>query len=251
MCIFKTLGFYWDRSSVPYNIPENTIERVLFRYHKMLADFVWSAGTLERNPFTYTEVKTLLDGVTVGGRRISDQEQILNIAAGSKRLFQLVKQANFVINKCTFCELHALITRNEAPDSGAFRGEGEEKCLTPYVQISRDNQYYPRPTVAGAFALNALFNAGIQIINERILSPFERAVTFFLFGALQKFFFKGNTRTAFLMMNGILMSHGIDAISIPADRAQEFNENMVRFYQSKDANSMIAFLIDCHRLTHQ
>ncbi len=48
------------------------------------------------------------------------------------------------------------------------------------------------------------------------------------------------------MMNGILMSAGIDAISVPAARAQEFNEKMVRFYLAKDATEMIAFLLSCH-----
>ena len=37
------------------------------------------------------------------------------------------------------------------------------------------------------------------------------------------------------MMNGVLMSHGIDAISVPAAKAQEFNEKMVRFYLSNAA----------------
>jgi len=41
------------------------------------------------------------------------------------------------------------------------------------------------------------------------------------------------------------MSHGFDAISVPAKRAQEFNENMVRFYTDKDATEMMRFLIDC------
>jgi hypothetical protein len=63
--------------------------------------------------------------------------------------------------------------------------------------------------------------------------PFERATAFFLFGALQQFFFDGNKRTSRFMMNGVLMSHGIDAISVPAAKAQEFNEKMVRFYLSK------------------
>ena len=47
------------------------------------------------------------------------------------------------------------------------------------------------------------------------------------------------------MMNGVLMSHGIDAISVPAARMQEFNEKMVRFYLSKDAEIM-AFVVGCH-----
>lgn len=47
------------------------------------------------------------------------------------------------------------------------------------------------------------------------------------------------------MMNGVLMSHGIDAISIPAAKAQEFNEKMVSFYVSKDATEMMAFIMGC------
>lgn len=48
------------------------------------------------------------------------------------------------------------------------------------------------------------------------------------------------------MMNGILMSEGIDAISVPAGRAQAFNEKMVRFYLSKEGSEMMAFLWSCH-----
>ena len=70
-------------------------------------------------------------------------------------------------------------------------------------------------------------------------------MAFFLFGALQQFYFDGNKRTSRFMMNGILMSDGLDAISVPAARAQEFNENMVRFYVGKDATGMMSFLIDC------
>jgi len=47
-------------------------------------------------------------------------------------------------------------------------------------------------------------------------------------------------------MNGILMSHGIDAISVAAAKVQEFNEKMVRFYLSKDATEMMTFLAGCH-----
>ena len=35
------------------------------------------------------------------------------------------------------------------------------------------------------------------------------------------------------MMNGILMSSGMDAISVPAAQAQAFNEKMVRFYLTR------------------
>jgi hypothetical protein len=47
-------------------------------------------------------------------------------------------------------------------------------------------------------------------------------------------------------MNGILMTEGIDAVSIPAVRAAEFNSRMVDFYVSRNATEMMAFLLDCH-----
>jgi hypothetical protein len=47
-------------------------------------------------------------------------------------------------------------------------------------------------------------------------------------------------------MNGVLMSNGIDAISVPAQRAGDFNEKMVGFSTSKDATEMMTFLAECH-----
>lgn len=80
MPLFDTLGFQWDRGSVPREVPCASPERAVFRFHRMLPEYVWDAGVLEGNPFTFPEVKTLLEGVTVGGRKLSDQEQILNLA---------------------------------------------------------------------------------------------------------------------------------------------------------------------------
>ncbi len=42
------------------------------------------------------------------------------------------------------------------------------------------------------------------------------------------------------------MSAGIDAISVPASKANEFNEKMLNFYLKKDATEMMEFLVRCH-----
>jgi len=42
------------------------------------------------------------------------------------------------------------------------------------------------------------------------------------------------------------MTEGVDAVSIPAVRAAEFNSRMVDFYTSRDATEMMAFVLDCH-----
>lgn len=229
---------------MPEHVPVHSVERACFRFHKMLPEFVWDAGVLEGNPFTFPEVKALLDGITVGGRRISDQEQILNLAESSKHLLALVKAGRFELSKSTFTDMNRIVARNEALEWGVFRGEGQEKLYTPAVALGELGRYMPLPTLSGAPELNRVFLEGTAAL--KACRPFERAIAFFLFGALQQFFFDGNKRTSRFMMNGVLMSHGIDAISVPADKAPEFNEKMVRFYLSKNATEMMAFLVDCH-----
>lgn len=248
--LFSALGFRWDRPSVPSSVPTYSIERVAFRLHRMLPEFVWDASVLEGNPFTFPEVQTLLAGVTVGGRKISDQEQVLNLAESSRRLLALVKAGEFKLDKATFTTLHSLVARNEALEWGHFRGEGQESNYTPDVGLGVHGRYTPLATVAGAPELNRTFTSGLQALASEVTRPFEKAAAFFLFGALQQFFFDGNKRTSRFMMNGILMSAGIDAISVPAAKAQEFNEKMVRFYLSKDATEMMSFLVDCHPEAH-
>lgn len=243
MSLFQALGFRWDRAAVPTAVPVHSVDRAYFRFRKMLPEYIWDAAVLEGNPFTFPEVQTLLDGVTVGGRKISDQDQVLNLAAGAKHLLALVKSGQFRLDKATFTDLHRLVARNEALEWGMFRGEGSETS-TPDVALGAHGRHTPLPTVRGAPELNRIFREGVAALEA--CPPFERATAFSLFGALQQFFYDGNKRTSRFMMNGVLMSHGMDAISIPAARAQAFNEKMIRFYLSKDATEMMAFLVDCH-----
>lgn len=244
MALFDALGFRWDRSAVPTAVPSYSVERACFRLHKMLPQFVWDASVLEGNPLTFPEVKTLLDGITVGGRKLTDQEQVLNLAESYKRLLAMVRSGQFALSKPVFTELNGIVARKEALEWGVFRGEGQEKNYTPGVGLGEHGYYTPLPTLPGAPELNRLFNEGVAALQD--CEPFEQATAFFLFGALHQFFFDGNKRTSRLMMNGVLMSHGIDAISVPAAKAHEFNEKMVRFYLSKDATEMMVFLAGCH-----
>ncbi|WP_129664778.1 cell filamentation protein Fic [Phytoactinopolyspora endophytica] len=244
--IFDAVGFRWDRSTIPTDVPAYSVQRAVFRFYKALAEFIWDASVLEGNPFTYPEVQTLLDGITVGGHKLSDERQVLNLADSAKELRELVIGGSFTLDKATSDYLHAIVARDEAFDAGFFRGEGEEQRLTPGVALGEYGRYLPPETEPGGENLRRIHAAGLVALTDGIESVFEQALVYFLFGALQQFYFDGNKRTARYMMNGHLMSHGIDAISIPAARAREFNARMVDFYRHKDASVMIAFLTDCH-----
>lgn len=245
MRLFDALGFCWDRARMPARVPAYSVERACFRFQRSLPEFVWDAGVLEGNPFTYPEVKTLLDGVTVGGHKLSDQDQILNLAKSAKRLLALVKNGTFALTRPVFCELHGLVAREEALEWGHFRGEGPEARFTPDVGPGECGRHTPliRP---GAADLIAVFERGKDALEAEAPAPFERATAFFLFGALHPFFFDGNKRTSRFMMSGVLMGCGVDAISVPVARAQEFNEKMVRFHVTREATDRMAFLASCH-----
>src|SRR5262249_39800260 len=150
MALFGSLGFRWDRDSIPRELPRASLERVVFRFSRMLPEYVWDAGVLEGNPFTFPEVKTLLEGVTVGGRKLSDQEQILNLAESSKCLIDLVKKKAFRLDKDTFCALNTLVARNETLEWGHFRGEGAEIAYTLDVALGERGRFTPLPTEKSA-----------------------------------------------------------------------------------------------------
>ena len=119
--LFLGLGFSWDRASLPAKVPDHSVERACFRFQRMLPEFVWDAAVLEGNPFTFPEVKTLLDWVTVGGRKLSDQEQILNLAESSKVLLAMVNEDKSFLNKIVFREAKA-ISSNESTSMGIKNG---------------------------------------------------------------------------------------------------------------------------------
>lgn len=75
--------------------------------------------------------------------------------------------------------------------------------------------------------------------------PYERAIFIFLSMARTQFFYDVNKRMGRFMMNGLLLDQGLPAINLPAARQLEFNEKMLRFYQSGDVSEMTGFILTC------
>ena len=87
---------------------------------------------------TLPEVQTLLDGITVGGHKISDQNMALNQAAAWKHLFALVSEGSFSFSKEAALGIHKIAGKEEALGWGAFR--------TGNMTISGSEYEPPSPT---------------------------------------------------------------------------------------------------------
>ena len=224
------LGFTLGRSRIHTTTQPNKA-RAIFRARKALEEIVYDTVALEGNPFTFSEVKTLMDGITVGGRRIEDAAQVLNQARSWRDLIARVELGSFRLDRATFEELHAHVAREEALEWGGLR--------TGAVRIAGTTHEPP-----DAQTLPARMEAAIGTLSA-MKGVHRRAIAAFLWTARNQPFWDGNKRTGRLMMNGILLEHGHDVLTVAAAKRLEFNEKMVRFYDTADGAQMLRFMAGC------
>ncbi len=198
---------------------------------RQLAELVCDAVNLEGLHFTLPEIQTLLDGITVGGHKLIDQQMALNQAEAWRTLFRWVEADQFEITPQTVCALHGIAGRQEALQWGAFRTGGVTIAGTDYL-----------PPEAGL--LPDLFSAMTEAA-FRFPDIYDQAIYIFLTMARGQFFYDVNKRMGRLIMNGHLLKHGFPAINLPARRQLEFNQLMLAFYTSGDQQPMNRFMRSC------
>lgn len=213
-----------------WHMPPNK-DRSLMLAKRQLSELVCDAVNLEGIPFTLPEIQTLLDGITVGGHKVGDQEIALNQADGWRTLFRWVEQGDFSISARKACELHAIAGKNEALAWGKFRTGSVTIAGTDYMPPSSED-------------LPLLFASLIDEIVQ-IVDIYDQAIYVFLTMARNQFFYDVNKRMGRFMMNGLLLSEGYPAINLPAKRQLEFNTFMLEFYQTGQQKPMNNFLRSC------
>jgi len=209
-------------------VPNKNLSFSLAKKDKV--DFIYNTSALEGNAMTFPEVQTLLEGITVGGHKLSDEQQILNQNRSVNLLFAPLETNEFHINISTLLKLHGKVAQEEAITWGEFRVSGVNIGGTDYIPPKADE-------------LSTIFEEGVKEINE-INHPIIKAITYFLFGAKSQFFFDGNKRTSRLMMNGILLDNGYPILNIKAKDKLEFNKVMIEFYDNDDIKKAIEYLVN-------
>jgi len=206
-------------------------KKAIFIAKKLFAELVYDVTSLEGMPYTFPEVQTQLQGITVGGHKISDQKKLEQQALAWKRLIEMVEKQEFSLSKEIACQLQSIVAKDEAAEIGTFRSGGVVITGTTYIP--------PR-----AEALDNNFREMLRRVSS--LDVQDKGIVVSLDFARNQFFFDGNKRTGILMMNGIFLSNGMLPLSISAKRLLEYNETMIGFYESGRYEAMTAFLKSCH-----
>jgi Fic family protein len=76
--------------------------------------------------------------------------------------------------------------------------------------------------------------------------PVVRGATWAAFAAYHQFYFDGNKRAGRYTMNAVGMSHGFDAILIPASAKSAYENTVVGALLTDDLTAHIRFLLDLY-----
>lgn len=235
-------GLTWDSFDVD-KIAPCSIERARHRFRAHLPELIWNTAALEGNNFTLPEVKTLLEGVTVGGKKLEDEQQIIALSEAYNLLDEMVGSRRFSLSKDVSDQLHSLLARHEAIESGAFRGEGHVRGGGA-VQLASGGVVPGTEHGEGGALLREHFENLIDYLGA-VGDARRRALIYFASATRRQFYFDGNKRTARLMMAGELMSGGYDLVSVPYSRKLEFNNALDILFDRDDATELLRFLSTC------
>lgn len=230
-CDFKTLnGMHWSIGAFDFDIPFiGDTEKATYIFNQNLVDITWNClRTLEQNPSTLPQTRTILNGKSVDGLDVNDLLQIKNYGDGAKELVRLLRAGQFRVAIELACDLHRCVGYKDALEWGTLRNLNTGIHDVEYVPPSYEK-------------LPMLAKNSFEFLNTEVKDPKEQAIAVFLFMARSQFFFDANKRTASLMMNGCLMLNGYWPITVLNQESTEFHQRLGQFYETGDANEMMAF----------
>lgn len=243
----RTGRITWRPGVVNFDlIRASTVERSLFRLAKSLPELVWNAAALEGNTFTLPQVQTLLDGVTVGGKRIEEAEQILALSEGMNLMIRAVRDRSFSLSKEMSDRIHGVVAKHEAIESGSFRGEGAVHGGGA-VRLAGGGSVDGDPTGVAGEQLQADYTNLLAALST-FSDPRQCALVYFASATRSQFYFDGNKRTARIMMTGVLIQAGFEPVNIPYARQEEFNVALDELFRTDDGTRLIEFLTTCTML---
>ena len=206
--------------------------KALFMARKLFVELLHGFTELETMNMTIPDIQTILSGITIGGRKISDINKVLTMAKAWEELIDSVQNDRFTLDKSAACLLQSFVAKDEALEIGQFRNGPVGISGTAYAPPDAQN-------------LASIFEDLLKEVRS-ILDIRERGIVFALASARNQFFWDGNKRTGMLMMNGLLMSEGYIPLNIPASLVHEYNMKMLKFYETGDMKEMREFMVGCH-----
>ncbi|MDR1512374.1 MAG: hypothetical protein LBS56_02660 [Propionibacteriaceae bacterium] len=214
------------------------VARAVARFEARLADLVFSDATLEGNPFTLPEVRTLLDGLGVDGHTLLETRQVLSLAASSRFVADTARRGPSLPSRDTSDTVNRLVTEHEVIEPGVLRGTG---TVTGGGAVNAMGHRFQAPQdpvrLASCFDEGARRAAGPG-------HPVANAAMWAAWATYYQFYFDGNKRTSRHTMNLALMSQGFDAIMVREADRRAYNQALADLFATGDPTPYAQLLVN-------
>ncbi len=195
-------------------LPSYTVQSIR---DKLLLDWTYNSNAIEGNTLTLIETKVVLEGITIGGKRLSEHLEVINHKDAIIYVEEIVKNEED-LTEWQIKNIHRLVLKGiDDANAGQYRKQNViisgAKHIPPDYLVSNDemNRFIEWYTSKDA----------------REMHPIERAAR--VHGDFVKIhpFIDGNGRTARLLLNFELMKSGYPPIVIQ-------NEERMKYYAALD-----------------
>lgn len=203
-----------------------TREENIFLAKKLFVELVYNTAYIEGCNVTFPQTQTIIDGGIVNNVSVSDIQTVLNLRDGWRFALESI-DAPLTLDYIR--KVNEFVSRNESLQWGVLR--------SGRVGISGTAYQPPVPVEEQVIA-------GIDKIN-RIPDPVERAIEYFCYSVRGQLFWDGNKRTATIIASKILIQNNAGVISIDPKNANEFNESLLRYYDTNDSSPLKVSLHKC------
>ena len=205
-----------------YNL---TLEQNIFLAKRNLVDNIYANARMEGLNITFSETKTILEGVNVPNLKIDEIQCILNLRDAWKYLINNI-HADF--NLDFICKINELVARNESIAWGILRQGGVQITGTDYI-----------PEIPDEEDVKKQINNILQIENAT-----ERAIDYMLYGMRSQLFWDGNKRTSTICANKIMIENGCGIIKVPDNKLKDFTILLSEFYSTNNKEKIKQFIFD-------
>ncbi|GMQ57733.1 Fic family protein [Vallitalea sediminicola] len=210
-------------------LPSYTVQSIR---DKLLLDWTYNSNAIEGNTLTLIETKVVLEGITIGGKRLSEHLEVINHKDAIIYVEEIVKSKED-LTEWQIKNIHRLVLKGiDDANAGQYRKQNViisgAKHIPPDYLVLKDK-------------MNK-FIKWYMSKDAKEMHPIERAAR--VHGDFVKIhpFIDGNGRTARLLLNLELMKSGYPPIVIKNSERMRYYEALDKAHTMGDYTDFIAIV---------
>jgi len=200
---------------------------------KLIVEWTYNSNAIEGNTLSMSETKVVLEGISIGGKSVTEHLETINHKEAIEYLETLIKEKND-LTEWTLKNIHQLILKEIDDDNAG-------KYRTENITISGARHIPPNHVILPELMQKLFAEYKKEWGNYH---PVIKACL--LHGEFVKIhpFIDGNGRTARLILNFELMKYGYPPIVITKERKAEYYEALDLAHTTSDYSKFVQLIAD-------